>query len=52
MLCEDDYGNKYMVKAVSNNVGCWKSEEVLLLFALLFPSLSPLNYSAPPRQYM
>ena len=30
MLCEDNLGNKYMLKAVSN-VGCWKSEEVPLL---------------------
>lgn len=28
MLCEDDYGNKYMLKAVSSNVGCWNSEEI------------------------
>jgi len=41
MLCEDDYGNKYMLKAVSSNVGCWKSEEVLRL--VTFPlSLSLL----------
>jgi len=36
MLCEDDYGNKYMLKAVSNNVGSWNSEEVLWLLALPF----------------
>ena len=34
MLCEDDYGNKYMLKAVSSNVGCWKSEEVLFVSTL------------------
>lgn len=28
MLCEDDYGNKYMLKVVSSNVGCWNLEEV------------------------